>query len=140
MIKHPNYTFSVHDKRLYTFFKGITVTPRFVRASSVSSHGRAAFTRDVSSLLRTAPFTRPTRLCVTSPLDKAKATARAAPSAPKQSTTPPRPCPHDLFPPSIGAHPTHSALNLSVPLAPKACNLRSRHGWKLHLRNNTHMI
>jgi hypothetical protein len=50
MIKHPNYTFSVPDKRLYTFFKGITVTPRFVRASSVSSHGRAAFTRDVSCL------------------------------------------------------------------------------------------
>jgi hypothetical protein len=45
MLKPPNYTFSVPDKRLYTFFKGITVTPRFVRASSVSSHGRASFTR-----------------------------------------------------------------------------------------------
>jgi hypothetical protein len=48
MIKHPNYTFSIPDKRLYTLFKGITVTPRFVRASNVSSHGRAAFTRGVS--------------------------------------------------------------------------------------------
>jgi hypothetical protein len=45
MLKHPNYTFSVPDKRLYTLFKGITVTLRFVRASSVSSHGRASFTR-----------------------------------------------------------------------------------------------
>jgi hypothetical protein len=45
MIKQPNYTFSVPDKRLYTLLKGITVTPRFVRASSMSSHGRASFTR-----------------------------------------------------------------------------------------------
>jgi hypothetical protein len=37
VIKQPNYTFSVPDKRLYTLLKGITVTPRFVRASSVSS-------------------------------------------------------------------------------------------------------
>jgi hypothetical protein len=44
-IKQPNYTFSVPDKRLYTLLKGITVTPHFVRASSVSSHGRASFTR-----------------------------------------------------------------------------------------------
>jgi hypothetical protein len=50
MIKHPNYTFSITDKRLYTLFKGITVTPRFVRASNVSSHGRAAFTHGVSCL------------------------------------------------------------------------------------------
>jgi hypothetical protein len=44
MLKHPNYTFFVRDKQLYTLLKGITVTPRFVRASSVSSHGRASFT------------------------------------------------------------------------------------------------
>jgi hypothetical protein len=43
VLKHPNYTFSVPDKRLYTLFKGITVTSRFVRASSVSLHGRASF-------------------------------------------------------------------------------------------------
>jgi hypothetical protein len=41
MLKHPNYTFSIPNKWLYTLFKGITVTPRFVRASSVSSHERA---------------------------------------------------------------------------------------------------
>jgi hypothetical protein len=40
-----NYTFSVPDNRLYTFYKGITVTPRVVQASSVSSHGQTAFTR-----------------------------------------------------------------------------------------------
>jgi hypothetical protein len=45
---HPNYTFSIPDKRLYTLFKGTTVTLGFVRASSVSSHGRAP--------LHAAPF------------------------------------------------------------------------------------
>jgi hypothetical protein len=45
MLNHPNYTFSIPDKRLYTLFKGITVTPCFVRATSVSSQGRAPFTR-----------------------------------------------------------------------------------------------
>jgi hypothetical protein len=50
MLKHPNYTFSVPDKRIYTLSKGITVTPHFVRASSVSSHGRASFTRSAFCL------------------------------------------------------------------------------------------
>jgi hypothetical protein len=50
MLKHPNYTFFVPNKRLYMLFKGITVTPRFVRASSVSSHGQASFTRDAFCL------------------------------------------------------------------------------------------
>jgi hypothetical protein len=27
MIIYPNYTFSIPDKRLYTLYKGITVTP-----------------------------------------------------------------------------------------------------------------
>jgi hypothetical protein len=45
VLNHPNYTFSIPDKRLYTLFNGITVTPCFVRATSVSSHGRAPFTR-----------------------------------------------------------------------------------------------
>jgi hypothetical protein len=31
MFNHPNYTFSVPDKRLYTLFEGITLTPSFVR-------------------------------------------------------------------------------------------------------------
>jgi hypothetical protein len=50
ILNHPNYTFSIPDKRLYTFFKGITVTPCFVRATSVSSHGGASFTRDTFCL------------------------------------------------------------------------------------------
>jgi hypothetical protein len=41
VFNHPNYTFSIPDKRLYMLFKGITVTPGFVWVSSVSSHGRA---------------------------------------------------------------------------------------------------
>jgi hypothetical protein len=44
MIIHLNYTFTILDKRLYTLLKGITVTPRVVQASSVSSHGQTAFT------------------------------------------------------------------------------------------------
>jgi hypothetical protein len=89
----PNYTFSVPDKRLYTLFKGITVTPRFVRASNVSSHSRAAFTRGVSCLCFVRRPLHVQRAYVSRrPPDRAKATARAAPSAPKQSTTPPRPC------------------------------------------------
>jgi hypothetical protein len=46
MIICLNYTFSVPDKRLQTLYKGITVTPRVVQASSVSSYGRNTFTRD----------------------------------------------------------------------------------------------
>jgi hypothetical protein len=58
MIIYLNYTFSVPDKRLYTLYKGITVTPRVVQASSVSSHGQPAFTHGASCLyfLR-CPFT-----------------------------------------------------------------------------------
>jgi hypothetical protein len=41
VFNHPNYTFSIPDKCLYTLFKGTTVTPGFVRAYSVSSHDRA---------------------------------------------------------------------------------------------------
>jgi hypothetical protein len=50
MIIYLNYTFSVPDKRLYTPYKGITVTPCIVQASSVSSHNQATFTHDASSL------------------------------------------------------------------------------------------
>jgi hypothetical protein len=44
MIIHLNYTFSVPDNRLFTLYKGITVTPCVVQASSVSSHSQTAFT------------------------------------------------------------------------------------------------
>jgi hypothetical protein len=59
MIIYLNYTFFVLDKRLYTLYKGITVTPRVVQASSVSSHGRTTFTRCAPCLYFVrAPFTR----------------------------------------------------------------------------------
>jgi hypothetical protein len=45
MITHLNYTFSVPDNRLYMLYKGITVSPRVVQASSMSSHGQTPFTR-----------------------------------------------------------------------------------------------
>jgi hypothetical protein len=59
MIIYLNYIFSVPDKRLYTLYKGITVPPRVVQASSVSSHGRTTFTRGAYCLyLVRCPFTR----------------------------------------------------------------------------------
>jgi hypothetical protein len=68
MIIYPNYTFSVPDKRLYTLYKGITVTPRLLQASSVSSYGQATFTRGTPSLCFVRrPFTRPTQPRVTVP-------------------------------------------------------------------------
>jgi hypothetical protein len=92
MLKHPNYTFFVPDKRLYTLFKGITVTPCFVQASSMSLHGRAPFTRGTSSL---SFVRRPLHIWRAYVLQcfsvKTRATTRAAPSAPKRSTTPPQP-------------------------------------------------
>jgi hypothetical protein len=48
VFNHPNYTFSIPNKRLYTLFEGLTVTPGFVRVSNVSLHGRAP--------LHAAPF------------------------------------------------------------------------------------
>jgi hypothetical protein len=50
MIIYLNYIFSIPDKRLYTLYKGITVTPCVVQASSVSSHGQATFTRGATCL------------------------------------------------------------------------------------------
>jgi hypothetical protein len=83
----PNYTFSVPDKWLYTLFKGITVTPCFVRASNVSSHGRASFTRGTFCLCFVRRPLHVRRAYVwRSSSDKAGATTRATPSAPKRST------------------------------------------------------
>jgi hypothetical protein len=71
MIIYLNYTFSVPDKRLYTLYKGITVThlvsasygaPLHVFCSHMSWH----------------------------PLDGAKAPVRATPLAPNRPMTPPR--------------------------------------------------
>jgi hypothetical protein len=59
MIIHLNYTFPVPDNRLYTLYKGITVTPRVVQASSVYSQGQTAFTRCAPCLCFVQrPFTR----------------------------------------------------------------------------------
>jgi hypothetical protein len=59
MIIHLNYTFFVPDNRLFTLYKGITVTPCVVQASSVSSHGQTTFTRCAPCLCFVRrPFTR----------------------------------------------------------------------------------
>jgi hypothetical protein len=58
MIIYLNYTFSVPDKRLYTLYKGTTVTPHIVQASNVSSHDQATFTHGASCLcFIRCPFT-----------------------------------------------------------------------------------
>jgi hypothetical protein len=148
MIIYPNYTFFVPDKRLYTLYKGITVTPCLLQASSVSSYGQATFPCGAFCLcFIQRPFTRPTqpRVAVPPP-DRAKAAVRAAPSAPIQSLTPPRS--HRAseasrlirLPPCTGAYPTHDASDLSVPSAPKVCILRDLRGWEPRLQNNTHII
>jgi hypothetical protein len=57
MIIYRNYTFSVPDKRLYTFYKGIIVTPcpdtGLQRVFVWSCH---LYTRHLLSLLRTTPL------------------------------------------------------------------------------------
>jgi hypothetical protein len=141
---YPNYTFSVPDKRLYTLYKGITVTPRLLQASNVSSYGQATFPRGASCLCFVRRlFTRLTQPRVAVPPDRAKAAARAAPSAPIQSSRPSSrpPRPHRAseasrlirLPPCTGAYPTHDASNLSAPSASKVCILRDRRGWETRL-------
>jgi hypothetical protein len=69
MIIYPNYTFFAPDKRLYALYKGVTVTPRVVQASSVSSHDQGTFTRGASCLCFVRrPFTRLVQPRVTAPL------------------------------------------------------------------------
>jgi hypothetical protein len=89
MLKHPNYIFSVPDKRLYTLLKGITRTCRFVRASSVSSHSQASFTRGAFCLSFVRRPLHVRRAYVwRCPSDKAGSTTRALPSAPERPTAP----------------------------------------------------
>jgi hypothetical protein len=81
MIIYPNCTFSVLDKRLYTLY-----TPACLRTALPPLH--------VVPLV-SASYDTPLHVwrnhVLRRPFDRAKATVRAAPSAPKQSTTPPRP-------------------------------------------------
>jgi hypothetical protein len=80
---------SVLDKRLYMLLKGIIVTPRFVRASSFSSHSRASFTCGafgISFVRRPLHVWHAYVLRCSS--DKVRATEHAAPSARKRPTTP----------------------------------------------------
>jgi hypothetical protein len=73
MIVYPNYSFSIPDKRLYTLYKGIPVTPCLVQASSVSSYGQTTFTRGASChYFVRRPFTRPAQPRVTAPLRQSR--------------------------------------------------------------------
>jgi hypothetical protein len=82
MIIYPNYTFSVPDKWLYTLYKGITVTPRLVQASSVSSYGQAPLhAAPLVSASYGAPLHVRRSHVSRRPFDGAEATVRTAPSA-----------------------------------------------------------
>jgi hypothetical protein len=86
MIIYSNYTFSVPDKRLYTLYKGITVTLACLRTAKPPLH---------AAPLVSASYDAPLHVwrghVLRRPFDGAKATVRAAPSAPNQPATPPRP-------------------------------------------------
>jgi hypothetical protein len=73
MIIYPNYTFSIPDKRLYTLYKGISVTPYLVQAFIVSSYGQTTFTCGASChCFVRRPFTRPTQPRVMAPLRQSR--------------------------------------------------------------------
>jgi hypothetical protein len=88
----PQLHLFIPDRRLYTLFKGITVTPCFVRASQrVFTRSSLLYTRHLSSLLHTTPFTHLACLRVACSSDKAGATTSTIPSAPKRPSTPLQP-------------------------------------------------
>jgi hypothetical protein len=85
MIIYPNYTFSVPDKRLYTLYKGITVTP-CPNSGLQRVFVRSCHLYNVASLVSTsygAPLHVWRSHMSRRPFDRAKVTVRAAPSAPQ---------------------------------------------------------
>jgi hypothetical protein len=93
MIIYPNYTFSILDKRLYTLYKGITVTP-CPNTSLQRVFVRSCHLYNAAALV-SASYGAPLHVwrshVLWRPFNQAKVTVRAAPSALKQPTTPPRP-------------------------------------------------
>jgi hypothetical protein len=156
MIIYLNYTFSVLDKRLYTLYKGITLTPRVVQASSVSSHGQATFTRGASCLCFVrCPFTRllwprvmaPSRRSQSHRSRRAFGTKPALDSALVatgfRDVPPGLPSTMSLSAPDAWClRPLHTfgaEGHQSTPSAPKVSAIRDRQGGGgLFLRNNTH--
>jgi hypothetical protein len=144
MIIHLNYTFSVPNNQLYTLYKGTTVTPRIVQASSVSSHGQTAFTHCAPCLCFVRrPFTRLLWPRVRAPSRRSQGRP-LAPSASNRPMTLPRSqgapeSPHtDRLQPRARAHPSRGAFwplhtfgtegHPSTPSAPKASAIRDRRG------------
>jgi hypothetical protein len=155
MIIYLNYTFSVLDKRLYTLYKGITLTPRVVQASSVSSHGQATFTRGASCLCFVrCPFTRllwprvmaPSRRSQSHRSRRAFGTKPALDSALVatgfRDVPPGLPSTMSLSAPDAWClRPLHTfgaEGHQSTPSAPKVSAIRDRQGGGLFLRNNAH--
>jgi hypothetical protein len=58
VFNHPNYTFSITDKQLYTLFKGTMITFGFVGPPACLRTVEPLYTRRLLSLLRTVPFIR----------------------------------------------------------------------------------
>jgi hypothetical protein len=146
MLKHPNYTFFIPDKRLYTLFKGITVTPRFVRASSVSSHGRDSFTRGAFCL---SFIWRPLHVrhayvwrCFS---DEAGATTHAVSSAPKRPIAPLQlweasEMSHMTRPRPASEHSRRVGFLIGPHLRRRSPVTPNRSRASHHLRNSTHTL
>jgi hypothetical protein len=131
MIIYPNYTFSVPDKRLYTFYKGITVTPHLVQASSVSSYGQATFTCDASCLYFVRrPFTRPAHPRVTTTLRQSQGyySCRTFGAEPAHDSAPPALGLRGIPPGCAGTYPPCGASDPFTPSAPKVRILQDRRG------------
>jgi hypothetical protein len=132
MPKHPNYTFSISDKQLYTLFKGITVSP--LSLQRVFAQASPLYTRRPLSLLRTTHFTRPTCLRVTTLLRQSpghrSCRTFGADTDHDASTTKLGPwgALRDPFSPVVGAHSTRGVPDPSAPSTPKACWLRRHRG------------
>jgi hypothetical protein len=129
MIIYPNYTFSVPDKWLYTLYKGITVTPRLVQASSMSSYGQATFTRGASCLCFVRrPFTRPAQPRVTVNLRQSQGycSRRTFGAEPTHDSAPPALGLRGIPPGCAGTYPTCGASDPFTHSAPKVHILRDR--------------
>jgi hypothetical protein len=145
VIKQPNYTFSVPDKRIYTLLKSITVTPRFVRASSVSSHGQPSFTRRAFCLSFVRRPLHVRRAYVQwGPSDRARAIVRPVPSAPKRPTTPLRPWKTSATLHATGSRPAserfpaNGFLDRFAPSTLKLCSSETTVGESAPARQHTH--
>jgi hypothetical protein len=144
MLKHLNYTFSDPDKRLYTLFKGITVTPCFVRASSVRTVEPPLHAASFVSFVRRPLHVRRAYVwrCFS---DKAGATTPAVSSAPKRPTAPLQPweaseVSHMTRPRPAPEHSRRVGFLIATHLRRRSPVVPNRSQASQHLRNSTHTL